>query len=134
MGGQPPVNVRGVGERHNTVKQADSGFGGRCSRKSRGTPEAWSHLCVLSGPLPYDLCHRRDSLCWLLAIFYQHFLFVNDPFNTPLKVPDGHIGVFFKKHLVYEKKTKVGFYISLPLSFSYWNRYANTFYFAFHDF
>ena len=39
-GDSPPVNVRRVGGKHNTVKQADSGFGGRCSRKSRGTPEA----------------------------------------------------------------------------------------------
>ena len=44
--GQPPVNVRRVGGKHNTVKQADSGFGSRCSRISRGTPEAQSHLCV----------------------------------------------------------------------------------------
>ena len=50
VGGQPPVNVRGVGGKHNTVKQADSGFGGRCSRKSRGTPEAWSRLCVCQAP------------------------------------------------------------------------------------
>ena len=27
MGGQPLVNVRRVGGKHNTVKQADSGFG-----------------------------------------------------------------------------------------------------------
>ena len=27
MGGPPPVNVRGVGERHNIVRQTDSGFG-----------------------------------------------------------------------------------------------------------
>ena len=27
VGGQPPVNGRGVGGKHNTVKQADSGFG-----------------------------------------------------------------------------------------------------------
>ena len=26
--------------KHSTIKQADSGFGGRCSGKSRGTPEA----------------------------------------------------------------------------------------------
>ena len=26
-GGQPPVNVRKVGEKHNAVRQADSGFG-----------------------------------------------------------------------------------------------------------
>ena len=34
--GQPPVNVRGVGERHNIVKQTVFGFGGRCLRKSSG--------------------------------------------------------------------------------------------------
>ena len=55
-GDSPPVNVRRVGGKHNTVKQADSGFGGRCSRKSRGTPEAWSRLCICqassSWPLP----------------------------------------------------------------------------------
>ena len=44
-----PVNVRSVSEKHNAVRQADSGFGGRCSRKSGGTPEAWSYLCI-SGP------------------------------------------------------------------------------------
>ena len=27
VGVQPPVNVRGVGERHNIVRQTDSGFG-----------------------------------------------------------------------------------------------------------
>ena len=31
VGEQPPVSVRRVGGKHNTVKQADSGFGGRCS-------------------------------------------------------------------------------------------------------
>ena len=50
VGGQPPVNVRRVGERHNIVKQADSVVGSRCLRKSRGTPEAWSHLCVCQAP------------------------------------------------------------------------------------
>ena len=39
-GDSPPVNVRRVGGKHNTVKQADSGLGDRCLRKSRGTPEA----------------------------------------------------------------------------------------------
>ena len=33
-------NARRIGGKHNAVRQADSGFGGRCSRKSRGTPEA----------------------------------------------------------------------------------------------
>ena len=37
-GGQPPVNVRKVGEKRNAVRQADSGFGGRCSRKSSEAP------------------------------------------------------------------------------------------------
>ena len=38
VGGQPPVNVRKVGEKHNAVRQADSGFGGKCSRKSNEAP------------------------------------------------------------------------------------------------
>ena len=38
MGGQPPVNVRRVGGKHNTVKQADSGFGGWMLRKFQGEP------------------------------------------------------------------------------------------------
>ena len=36
MGGQPPVNVRKAGEKHNVVKQADSDFGARCSGNPRG--------------------------------------------------------------------------------------------------
>ena len=32
-----------------------------------GTPEARSRLCVLSGFLPHDLCHGRDSSRWLPA-------------------------------------------------------------------
>ena len=35
-GGQPPVNVRRVGGKHNTVKQADSGLGGWMLRKFQG--------------------------------------------------------------------------------------------------
>ena len=38
VGGQHPVNVRRVGGKHNTVKQADSGFGSRCSSKSSEAP------------------------------------------------------------------------------------------------
>ena len=38
MGGQPPVNVKKVGEKHNAVRQADSGFWGRCSRKPSEAP------------------------------------------------------------------------------------------------
>ena len=37
-GGQPPVNVRRVGGKHNTVKQADSGFLGWMLRKFQGEP------------------------------------------------------------------------------------------------
>ena len=41
MGGQPPVNVRRVGGKHNTVKQADSGLGGVDAQEiPGGTPEA----------------------------------------------------------------------------------------------
>ena len=38
VGGQPPVNVRRVGGKHNTVKQADSGFWGWMLRKFQGEP------------------------------------------------------------------------------------------------
>ena len=39
MGGrQPPVNVRRVGGKHNTVKHADSGFWGWMLRKFQGEP------------------------------------------------------------------------------------------------
>ena len=36
VGGQPPVNDRRVGGKHNTVKQADSGLGGWMLRKFQG--------------------------------------------------------------------------------------------------
>ena len=36
MGGQPPVNDRRVGGKHNTVNQADSGLGGWMLRKFQG--------------------------------------------------------------------------------------------------
>ena len=36
--GIAPVNVGGVGERHNIVKQTDFVSGGICLRKSRGGP------------------------------------------------------------------------------------------------
>ena len=35
------------------------------------TPEARSCLCVLSGFLPHDLCHGRDSSRWLPALHDQ---------------------------------------------------------------
>ena len=38
VGGQSPVNVRRVGEKHNTVKKADSGFWGQMFRKIQGAP------------------------------------------------------------------------------------------------
>ena len=43
-------------------------FGGVDVQENPGeTPEARSRLCVLSGFLPRDLCHRRDSSHRLLA-------------------------------------------------------------------
>ena len=36
IGDSPLRNVRRLGGKHNAVRQADSGFGGRCSRKPRG--------------------------------------------------------------------------------------------------
>ena len=35
VGDSPRCNVRRIGGKHNAVRQADSGFGGRCSRKPR---------------------------------------------------------------------------------------------------
>ena len=36
--GTAPVHVRSISENHNALRQADSGFGGRCSRKSNKAP------------------------------------------------------------------------------------------------
>ena len=36
--GTAPVNVRSISKKHNAVRQADSGFGGRCSRKFNKAP------------------------------------------------------------------------------------------------
>ena len=44
-GGQPPVKSE-VQVKAQSRKQADSGFGGRRSRISRGAPEARTRLCV----------------------------------------------------------------------------------------
>ena len=41
---------------------------------SGGTPEARSHLCILSGFLPHDHCHGRDSSRWLPASAHQALL------------------------------------------------------------
>ena len=40
VGGQPPANVRRVGGKHNTVKQADSGFGADAEQIQRGSLKA----------------------------------------------------------------------------------------------
>ena len=45
-GGQPPVNVRRVGGKQNTVKQADSGLGGWMLRKFQGEPLKPDHIFV----------------------------------------------------------------------------------------
>ena len=56
VGEQPPVNDRRVGGKHNTVKQADSGFGGWMLRKFQGEPLKPDHiLAFLSGFLPHNL-------------------------------------------------------------------------------
>ena len=54
VGGQPPVNDRRVGGKHNTVKQADSGLGGWMLRKYQGENlRSDSTLHIRS--LPHDL-------------------------------------------------------------------------------
>ena len=74
VGGQPPVNVRRVGGKHNTVNQVDSGFGGKCSRISRGSPEARSRLCICRasflmtfamGGVPHDGSRQSLAGCSL---------------------------------------------------------------------
>ena len=44
VGGQPTVNDRRVGGKHNTVKQADSGLGGWMLRKFQGEPLKSDHV------------------------------------------------------------------------------------------
>ena len=45
--GQPPINVRGVGERHNIVRQTDSGFGVDARVGPGRFPRDPTHLCLL---------------------------------------------------------------------------------------
>ena len=49
---RPPVNVRGVGESHEIVKQTDSGLG-IDARESLGSP--LSSEALLNSSLPHDL-------------------------------------------------------------------------------
>ena len=44
VGGQPPVNDRRVGGKHNTIKQEDSGLGGWMLRKFQGEPLKPDHV------------------------------------------------------------------------------------------
>ena len=46
VGGQPPVNDRRIGGKHNTVKQEDSGLGGWMLRKFQGEPLKPDHVLV----------------------------------------------------------------------------------------
>ena len=62
--GIAPVNVRGVGESHKIVRQTDSGFGVDAQAEDPLRPD--SPLPVR--PLPHDLCHGWDLLCWFPAL------------------------------------------------------------------
>ena len=55
--GQPPVNDRRVGGKHNTVKQADSGLGGWMLRKFQGEPLKPDH----------NLAFCQASFCMTLS-------------------------------------------------------------------
>ena len=55
---RPPVNVRGVGESHDIVKQTDSGLGAD-ARESLGSP--LSPEALLNSSLPHDLVMRGIS-------------------------------------------------------------------------
>ena len=75
--GQPPVNVRRVGGKHNTVKQADSGFWGWVLRKFQGEPLKPDHALVFcqasflmtfaTGRIPHTVS-RHQSLLTLMSI------------------------------------------------------------------
>ena len=58
VGGQPPVNDRRVGGKHNTVKQADSGLGGWMLRKFQGEPLKSDHV------LAFCQASFRMTLSW----------------------------------------------------------------------
>ena len=64
--GYPLVNVIGVGESHKIIRQTDSGLGVDAREGPGGFPRGLI-LPLPIRPLPHDLCHRRDSPCWLLA-------------------------------------------------------------------
>ena len=59
VGGQPPVNDRRVGGKHNTVKQADSGLGGWMLRKFQGEPLKPDHV------LAFCQASFRMTLSWV---------------------------------------------------------------------
>ena len=59
VGGQPPVNDRRVGGKHNTVKQADSGLGGWILRKFQGEPLKSDHA------LAFCQASFRMTLSWV---------------------------------------------------------------------
>ena len=73
VGGQPPDNVRRVGEKHNIVKQADSNLGVRCSGNSRGNPcsliptfafcQASFLMTFATGGIPHSGSRRAGKLC-----------------------------------------------------------------------
>ena len=46
MGGPPPVNVRGVGERDNILRQTDSGLGVDAQVGPGRFPRDPTHLCL----------------------------------------------------------------------------------------
>ena len=74
VGGQPPVNDRRVGGKHNTVKQADSGLGGWMLRNFQGEslkPNTSLHFVMLPSAWP---CHGWDSSRWLPTYVFSIFI------------------------------------------------------------
>ena len=69
VGGQPPVNDRRVGGKHNTEKQADSGLGGWMLRKFQGEPLKPDHSLRFVRLPSARPCHGRDSSRWPPARF-----------------------------------------------------------------
>ena len=71
-GGTAPCNVRRVGGKHNTVKQADSGFGGWMLRKFQGEPLKPDHalaFCQASFLITFATGGIPHAGSWQKAIY-----------------------------------------------------------------
>ena len=79
VGDSPPYNVRRVGKKHNAVRQAVTLVLGQMHEQIQwGSLKAWLAFACWA-PWHHDLCHGRDSSCWLpagLVFVFIHLVFV----------------------------------------------------------